>query len=89
MAHIFREGHINVHIEPGNFEPAAHCYDERDETFRTVVEIDLLAFLPIGYGEDEDNQVPSWQFAIQAIQVCAARGDELWEAWHNLKHELS
>ena len=47
MAHIFEEGNISVHIQPG-LEPAALCYDLRDEDFRTVVVIDLVGFLPVG-----------------------------------------
>ena len=60
----------------------------RDEDFRSVVVIDLVGFLPIGYGEDQDdNKLPSWQFVVRAMTVCAARGDELWDAWAVIKNE--
>ena len=89
VAHIFEEGDVSVHIFPGSSRLRAHCYDERDEALRTVVIIDLLAFLPVSYGdEQDDNQIPTWQFCIRAIQVCAQRGDELWQAWWMLKNEL-
>ncbi len=87
MAHIFEKGDVTVHIQPG-LEPAARCYDLRDDEFRTLVDIDLVGFLPIGYGEDqEDNKMPSWQFVVQAMTACAARGGDLWEAWRAVKNE--
>ena len=87
MAHIFEDGDVSVHIQP-DIEPTAYCYDLRDEALRTVVVIDLLAFLPLSYGdEQEDNQLPSWQFVVAAMTACAGRGDELWEAWDSLKNE--
>ena len=85
MAHIFVDGDVSVHIQPKR-EPVALCYDLRDEDFRTVVVIDLLAFLPISYSDDqEDNQIPTWQFVVRAMTACAGRGDDLWEAWTTLK----
>ena len=87
MAHIFVDGNVSVHIQP-ELEPVALCYDLRDDAFRTVVRIDLLAFLPIEYGDgQEDNLLPSWQFVVRAMTACAARGDESWEAWTILKND--
>ena len=89
MAHIFQDGDVSVHIQPA-LEPTARCYDLRDESFRTVVDIDLVAFLPVGYGEEqEDSRIPSWQFVVRAITVCATRGDELWDAWRFVKNDLT
>lgn len=88
MSQIYEEGNVAVHIPSGSKEPAAHCYDKRDESFRTVVVIDLLTFLPLHYGDDsEEGKLPSWKFAVEAIQVCAEHEAELWKAWENLKDE--
>lgn len=87
MAHIFRAGDVSVHIQPG-FEAEAICYDLRDEEFKTLVVIDLVAFLPLNYGESqEDYQLPRWQFVAAAMTACAGRGDELWQAWRSLRDE--
>lgn len=88
MAQIYLEGNVLVHVESGSIEPVALCYDARDESFRTVVVIDLLGFLPLEYGQDEeDHDVPSWKFVIEAIESCAAHEDELWAAWEVLRND--
>ncbi len=93
MAHIFREGDISVHINAGQKDPIAHCYDLRDEDLLTVVKIDLLAFLPLlpmAYGEDlENSNLPEWKFVTEAMRICAERGDELWNAWEDLRDDLT
>ena len=88
MAQIFEDGQVNAHIPNGSKEPAAHCYDKRDESFATVVVIDIFTFLPVGYGEEhEDNQVPSWRFVVEAIHACVKHEQELWSAWEAIKDD--
>ena len=93
MAHIFEEGDVSVHINAGEKDPIAHCYDLRDDELRTVVKIDLLAFLPLlpmAYGEDqEESNLPSWQFVVNAMRTCAENGDTLWAAWQDLRDDLT
>lgn len=89
MAQIYEAGNLLVHVFNGSKEPVAHCYDRRDESFRTVV-IDLLTLLPTGYGEDqEDHQLPTWQLAVEAITSCAEHEEELWAAWDELRNDTA
>ncbi|HEX8465640.1 MAG TPA: hypothetical protein VF627_13565 [Abditibacterium sp.] len=88
MAHIYSDGNVLAHISGGDKEPAAQCFDARDESFRTVVVIDLLSFLPLRYHQDEeDHNLPAWKFVIEAMESCATHEDELWAAWENLRNE--
>lgn len=76
-------------ILPEVMETMARCYDLHDEEMRTLVEIDLLAFLPWNYGQElEDAQLPSWQFVSEVMRSCAQHKELLWQAWEDLKNGL-
>ena len=85
------EGNVAAHIPNGSIEAAVRCYDRRDDEFKTLVVIDLFVFLPIRYNpedfDEDDSRLPSWQFVVEAIQVCARHEKELWKAWDNLKDD--
>ncbi len=88
MPYIYDEGHVSVHILNGDKKPAAVCYDLRDEEMKTLVEIDLFAFLPWDYGQNlPDHKLPMWQFVSEAMRSCAQHEELLWEAWENLSND--
>ncbi len=88
MAQIFNEGNVIAHIPNGSKEPYAHCYDARDEDFRTLIVIDLFTFLPENFGdENPDHEIPSWSFLIEAIQTCVKHQEQLWAAWETIKDD--
>jgi len=88
MPHIYDEGRVSVHVHNGEPEVRARCFDLQDDEMKTLVEIDLLAFLPWSYGQEaEEPHLPSWQFVIEAMRSCAEHGDELWQAWASLSND--
>lgn len=90
MSQIFVEGDVVAHIINGEKETAAVCFDRRDDEFKTAVVIDLLAFLPLRFQQDEadeDAKLPTWQFLIEAIQACVKHQGTLWKAWEHLKDD--
>ena len=88
MPHIYEEGRVSVHGLSGDKKPAAVCYDLQDEEFKTLVEIDLFAFLPWDYGQNlEDHKIPTWQFVSEAMRSCAEHEELLWQAWENLSND--
>ena len=85
MPHVYDEGRVSVHISSSTPEAAARCFDMQDEEMKTLVVIDLFAFLPWNYGQDEEDfKTPSWQFVIEAMRSCAEHEALLWEAWNDL-----
>ncbi len=88
MPHVYDEGRVSVHVANGALEASARCFDLRDEEMKTLVTIDLFAFLAWDYGQDlEDAHLPSWQFVIEAMRSCAEHEALLWQAWEDLKDD--
>lgn len=88
MPHIYDATRVSVHVHNGESEIRARCFDLQDDELKTLVDVDLFAFLPWSYGQEiEDTQLPSWQFVIEAMRSCAEHGDELWQAWESLSND--
>jgi hypothetical protein len=89
MPHVYDEGRVSVHIFNDAREPAARCFDTHDEEMKTLVVVDLFAFLAWSYGQDEAEEfkLPSWQFVIEAIRSCAEHEALLWEAWNDMSND--
>lgn len=89
MALIYREGNLSVHTHDASEFPIALVYDRRDAQFNTVVIMDILTSLPLGYEQMEeknfDQQLPHPEWVCEAILSCYRNRKRLMDAWFQHK----